>query len=135
MTNSAQDDQIGIHGLGLVARVGVPAIERATSQRLEADITLWPQRALSGLGDELAGTIDYAAVAARCRDTAAAREFRLIETLAEELCAVLLHGFPLNAVQIRLKKFILPDTAAVSVSLTRRCGDMAAAPPSPPTTP
>jgi dihydroneopterin aldolase len=122
MNITEQDDHIGIHGLGLVARVGVPELERAVPQRLAADITLWPQRALSGLEDDLAGTVDYGAAAELCRGLAGAGECRLIETLAERLCAALLEAFPLRGVRVVLKKFILPDTEAVSVSLTR-CRD------------
>jgi dihydroneopterin aldolase len=130
MNLNEQDDHIGIHGLGLVARVGVPVLERATAQRLEADITLWPERRLSGLGDDLAGTIDYAAAAEVCRALAGEGECQLIETLAERLCGALLGGFPLRAVRVSLKKFILPDTGAVLVSLTR-CREDVPAPSTP----
>jgi dihydroneopterin aldolase len=119
MTLTPHDDHITIHGLGLVVRVGVPEIERATPQRVVVDVTLWPQRALSGLRDELEGTINYSAAAAVCHSIAGSGEYRLIETLAERLCAELLTAFPLRAVRVVVKKFILPDTEAVSVSITR----------------
>ena len=112
--------------------MGVPEIERAIPQRLEADITLWPQRRLSGLGDDLVGTIDYSAAAVTCRATAASGVFQLIETLAEQLCYALLAAFPLQGVRVSLRKFILPDTEAVSVSLTRSQDDLSAAPTSAP---
>lgn len=112
-------DHITLHGLGLTARIGVPEDERATPQRLEADLVLWTFRPLAGLNDDLTRTVDYACVAERCRAVAAAREFRLIETLAEELAAALLAEFPLRSVRVVLRKFIVPDSRAVSVTLTR----------------
>jgi dihydroneopterin aldolase len=51
--------------------------------------------------------------------TAARGEYRLIESLADSLCSDLLSTFPLKTVRITLRKFVLPDTDAVSVTLTR----------------
>ncbi len=112
-------DHITLHGLGLTAHIGVPEEERATPQRLEAEVTLWTAAPLTGLKDDLARTVDYARAAMLCRETAAARGYRLIETLAEELCAALLGAFPLRLVRVTLHKFIVPDSRAVSVTLTR----------------
>lgn len=114
-----EDDHITLLGLGLVARAGVPDVERATPQRLSADIGLWPVRDFSGLGDDLARTVDYSEAARLCRATAARGEYRLIETLADTLCMELLGSFPLKTVRVTLRKHILPDTDAVSVTLTR----------------
>jgi dihydroneopterin aldolase len=123
-----EDDYITLHGLGLVARAGVPDVERATPQRLAADLKLWPRQPLSDLGDELARTVDYGAAAQLCRTTAARGEYRLIETLADTLCADLMDHFPLKQVRITLRKFIVSDTDAVSVTLTRHGAGSSAVP-------
>ncbi len=115
-----EDDHITLHGLGLMARAGVPDVERAVPQRLEADLWLWPERGFSDLGEDLARTVDYSQAANLCRGTAGRGEYRLIETLADTLCADLLGAFPLKKVRITLRKFILPGTNAVSVTLTRQ---------------
>ncbi len=115
-----ENDHITLHGLGFAARIGVPEVERAAPQRLAADVTFWPVRPLAGLEDELSRTVDYSAAATVCRETAGRREYRLIETLADVLCGDLLEAFPLKQVRVTLRKFILPDTDAVSVTLTRR---------------
>lgn len=98
----------------------MPDAERAAPQRLAADVTLWPAGALAGLEDDLAKTVDYSAAARLCRETAGQREYRLIETLADVLCGDLLQAFPLKQVRVTLRKFIVPDSDAVSVTLTRR---------------
>jgi dihydroneopterin aldolase len=120
-------DHITLHGLGLTAHLGVPEEERAVPQRVEADITLWTAQPLVGLTDDLARTVDYSNAATLCRETAGARDFKLIETLAEEICAALLGKFPLRQVRITLHKFIVPDSRAVSVTLTRGRNAAAAA--------
>jgi dihydroneopterin aldolase len=43
----------------------------------------------------------------------------LIETLAEEIAGLLLERFPLRAVEVELRKFILTDTAYVAVRIRR----------------
>ena len=43
----------------------------------------------------------------------------LIETLAEEIAALLLKNYLLAAVEIELRKYILPDTEFVAVRLRR----------------
>lgn len=120
-------DRIDILGLGLVSQVGVPEEERAVPQRLEVDVALWPASPLAGLKEDLNRTIDYAEVAVACRDEALRCERKLIETLAEDLCRLLLRRWPLVLVKVRIHKFILPDTRAVSVTLTRQPADFAPA--------
>lgn len=120
-------DRIDLHALGLVANLGVPEAERAVPQRLEADITLWPAVPLAGLQEDLSRTVNYYDVSVACRDEALRRERLLIETLAEDLCRLLLRLWPLAMVRVRIHKFILPDTRAVSVTLTRQPADFAEA--------
>ncbi len=122
-----ENDHITLHGLGFAARIGVPEEERAAPQRLAADVSFWPLKPLAGLQDELSGTVDYSAAATVCRETAGRREYRLIETLADVICGDLLQAFPLKQVRVTLRKFILPDTDAVSVTLTRRRDDPSSA--------
>ncbi len=114
------NDHITLHSLGLAARIGVPEAERAAPQRLAADVTFWPAEGLENLADELARTVDYSAAARVCRETAGHGEYRLIETLADVLCGDLLTAFPLKQVRVTLRKFIVPDSEAVSVTLTRQ---------------
>lgn len=121
-------DRIDLHGLGLVSHIGVPDEERAVPQRLEVDVALWPSSPLAGLKDDVSRTINYYDVAVACRDEALRCERKLIETLAEDLCRLLLQRWPLALVRVRLQKFILPDTRAVSVTLTRQPADFAAVP-------
>lgn len=120
-----QRDHLQLYGLGLVTRIGVPAEERALPQRLEADVTLWPSGPLADLGDDLSRTLNYADVASALRTEAARQERLLIETLAEDLCRMVLARWPLEAIRVTLRKFILPDTRAVSITLTRRPADFA----------
>jgi dihydroneopterin aldolase len=112
-------DCIRIESLELSAHIGVPDEERATVQRLTSSFVLEPIRDFRALDDRIENTVDYFAVCECVKALSRARPRRLLETLAEEIAAELLASFPLHAVEIELRKFILPDTAFVAIQLRR----------------
>lgn len=112
-------DAIVVSSLELSANVGVPDEERAEPQRLTLNLTLFPKRGFSGLGDDLNQTVDYFALTRRLRKCASERPRRLIETLVEELAACILTEFAVAAVDLELRKYILPDTEFVAVRIRR----------------
>jgi 7,8-dihydroneopterin aldolase/epimerase/oxygenase len=115
------EDLISIRGLRLTAWIGVPAEERAEPQTLVADIHLTPSRPLTGLGDEIAHTIDYDAVSRHVRTLAATARRRLLESLAEDIITSLFAWQPeISGIEVCLRKHIIPGTDSVEVRLRRR---------------
>jgi len=111
-------DSIRINGLEVQVRIGVPDEERAAPQKLVIDVVM--ESDFRGIADDIARTTDYAAVAAWLKEECARREWRLLETLAEDLAAGLLSRFPrVGAVTLQIRKFVLPQTRDVSVTLRR----------------
>jgi dihydroneopterin aldolase len=117
-----RNDEIRIEELELMARVGVPQQERAQPQRLTVSITLQPSHSFGELDDDLARTIDYAAVCEEVRCFVGRRQDKLIETLAHELAKHLLRCFDLARIELELRKFILPETRYVAVRVARETG-------------
>ena len=115
-------DQIVIRGLELLTNIGVPAEERAEAQRLRVHLTLevirFPEI------DGIEGTVDYKAVADRVRESAAEKERKLIETLAQDIAAVVLGEFEVSKVRVEVEKFILPETDWVGVILERSSSEI-----------
>lgn len=114
-----QPDQILISRLELSTRVGATEAERSQPQRVLASIVLEPTLGFAELRDRLARTVDYDAVAQAVKACAASGERTLIETLAEEIAALLIRRFALAAVEIELRKFVLPDTEFTGVRIRR----------------
>ena len=115
---NAGPDSIRINGLEVQVRIGVPDEERAEPQKLVIDVVM--ESDFRGMADDIARTTDYAAVAAWLKEECARREWRLLETLAEDLAAGLLSRFPrVRAVTLQIHKFVLPKTRDVSVTLRR----------------
>lgn len=112
-------DRIVIADLELSAHIGVPDEERAAAQRLSVNLVLEPMRQFTALGDALENTVDYFRVCEEVKALSLTRPRRLIETLAEDIAALLLAHFAIRSVAVELRKYILPDTSFVAVSLTR----------------
>jgi len=114
-----QPDQILISRLELNTRIGATAEERSKPQRVRVSLTLEPARSFGELRDRLAFTVDYDAVAQAVKALAAEGERTLIETLAEEIASLVLRRFSVNAVEVELHKFFLPDAEFTGVRVRR----------------
>ena len=112
-------DRILINGLELSSFIGVPDEERAIAQRLTVNLVLEPIRDFTALGDALENTVDYFRVCEEVKTLSLARPRRLLETLAEDIAALLLARFALRTVEVELRKYILPDTAFVAAKIGR----------------
>jgi dihydroneopterin aldolase len=113
------EDAIIVSRLELLTHVGVPDAERSEPQRVTVSLRLIPFGGLSALDDELSHTIDYAEVCEAVRIEAAAKPRHLIETLADEIASLLLSRFTLRAVEIDLRKYILPNAEYAAIHIRR----------------
>ena len=113
------NDRIEIRRLRVNCHIGVPDEERAAAQDLWITVVMAPSQSFDGLADDIARTIDYAAVAGEIQQLAAVRPRKLIETLAVETADLLFSRHPLRRVEVSIEKRILPDTDCVAVHLTR----------------
>ena len=108
-------DTIHINGLEFTCHIGVPVEERATPQRLAANVRITPPAGFAGMGTDLTRTIDYDALARHLVATAQAEPWVLLETLCHRLATACVQDFGAATATVELHKFILPDTASVSV--------------------
>ena len=95
---------IELAGLELHGYHGVNPEEREHGQRFLFDVELEVPDG-TGASDDLAGTVDYRAVAALVREISDGRKFQLLEALAAALADALLSRFPVvDAVRVRVRK-------------------------------
>ncbi|MFY8269521.1 MAG: dihydroneopterin aldolase [Terrimicrobiaceae bacterium] len=107
--------EIFIHGLRVATRIGVPDEERMEAQEIEVDVCLRTAVPFDGMEDDIARTVDYAAVCRRVAELAMERPRRLIETLAQEIACVVVEEFGAVSAGVEIRKFILPETKFVGV--------------------
>ena len=112
-------DQIVVSQLSISTFIGATDEEQKRPQRLKVSFVMEPKRGFAALNDDLSNTIDYDHACRGVKALAVTGKRRLIETLAEDIAAHLLREYPLSAVEIELRKYILPDTDFVAVRIRR----------------
>jgi len=115
-------DRIEIRGLRVHGRHGVLATERVAGQLFVADVTVHLDTSAAAASDELADTVDYAAVAGRVAAVLGGEPVALLETLAERIAGVVLEDERILEVEVTVHKPQAPvgvSVADVLVSLRR----------------
>lgn len=113
-------DSIEIRGLRLRGRFGVAAAERAAELEVVADIAVQLPLQRAAQTDDVADTLDYAALCAAAQRLAAARSWRLLESYAGALLDLIFTDARVQSATVHVEKQgLLPDARAVGVILRR----------------
>lgn len=97
-------DRIHLFDVRFSCRIGVPLEERAHPQEIVLDLSIGRDLRAPALSEDVDDTIDYAAVLTVLQAVVASREWVLIETLGEAICAAVLKEFSADSVRILLRK-------------------------------
>ena len=113
-------DAILIRDLRVEALIGIHRRERHVQQTLSIDLDIGlPGREVFA-SDKVADTIDYEQVALRIKALAAAQHYRLVETVADRIAALLTADFGAPWVKVSVAKIgILPNAKFVGVTIER----------------
>ncbi len=104
MARKIREDRITLSGAKLYPRIGTTPEERSAPQECQADLTIWGDFKAAAAMDSLDSSIDYCKVLSIAQQTAAQREYCLLETLAHHLARNILQQFPVTRVSIKLRK-------------------------------
>lgn len=119
-------DLIEISGLRVFGHHGVHQAERERGQTFVVDVGLDLDVSVAAASDDLAETVDYAALAGRVADAVADTRFRLLEALAGHIAELCLADARVAAARVRVAKpdVDLPlDLDEVAVVVHRGRGD------------
>ena len=115
-------DAIKLLGIVCRCRIGVPAWERKTRQKILVDLTIAANLKKAGKSDNLKDSIDYFSLEKKIRRTAEAGSFKLLERLAQVLAeTTLLFDKRIRKVAVTLHKTpkVMPNTKEVIVEIQR----------------
>ena len=114
-------DAIVIRDLRVETLIGIHRRERHAPQTVSIDLEIGvPGRAVFA-SDKVADTIDYEQVALRIKALALSQHFRLVETFADRIAALLMEDFSAPWVKVSAAKVgILPNAKFVGVTIERR---------------
>jgi dihydroneopterin aldolase len=107
-------DQIIVQGIEFYAYHGVPDAEQQIGHRYRVDLVVDLDLREAGRTDDLRHTVSYGDLARLVIHIGASQQCRLLESLAEQMCAAILEQFP--AIQ-RVELFIakrLPPTGTIT---------------------
>jgi dihydroneopterin aldolase len=116
-------DRITLRGLRFLGRHGVELEERLEPQPFEVDVILRGDLSAAAASDDLADTIDYSAVFSLVGSVVEGRSYRLIEALAGAVADAVLAAYPVDDVEVRVRKPKAPLPGAfetVEARLRRR---------------
>jgi 7,8-dihydroneopterin aldolase/epimerase/oxygenase len=113
-------DAILIRDLRVEVLIGIHKRERHARQTVSIDLEIGVPGPAVFASDKVADTIDYEQVALRIRGLAADANFRLVETFADRVAALVLEDFGAPWVRVSAAKVgILANAAYVGVSIER----------------
>ena len=115
---SAVTDYVSVRDLTVQAVIGVHDWEREIEQRLVVNVAMQTDVRAAAAGDDLAGALDYSAVAEAIATVLREGKFRLIETAAERVAERLLADFRLPWLRLELRKPITSAPAPAASSVT-----------------
>jgi 7,8-dihydroneopterin aldolase/epimerase/oxygenase len=113
-------DVVVIRELRVEALIGIHKRERHVAQTLSIDLDIGIPGDAVFSSDRVADTIDYEQAALAIRALAASGHFRLVETFAERVAALLMRDFGAPWVRVSAAKIgILGNAKFVGVSIER----------------
>lgn len=119
-------DRILIHQIEFHGHCGVTAEERKVGQRFAVDVELGVDLRSAAKQDNVAKTVNYAAVCRTVLEVGRKEHCRLVETLADRIADALLQRFGALELLLRVKKVQPPleeIKGGVAVEIRRRHED------------
>jgi len=115
-------DRLVIHDLKAECRIGVFDWERERPQPIWIDLELAIDAAKAARRDDVQAAVDYGHLVTSVKGLAEGKTYQLLETLAEDVAALVLEEFRVPQVRVQVKKRALPgiNYAAVEVERLRR---------------
>jgi len=113
-------DKILIRRLKVPTFIGVPDDERSKVQELRVSLEMIVGKGFSGLRDNIENAVNYYEVAERVKELAMERPRKLIETLGDEVCTLILSQFDVCELVVKIEKYILTDADWVGLQMVRK---------------
>jgi dihydroneopterin aldolase len=116
-------DLIRLKDITIFGFYGVSPQEREVGQKIQIDLDLHADLSAACASDSLQDTINYESVYTSVMEiVGAGKRYRLLESLGEEICDLVLKQFPVWKVEIKLRKLNLPfpnNLSHIEIQLTR----------------
>ncbi len=114
-------ETIGISDLRVICVIGCMPHEKLVLQEILFDIEVTPNDAERPEGDKLRETVNYFNIKDHAEKLAKKNNYHLIETLAHDLCDLLLTKMEISSVKVTVKKpSAIPGSSFVYASVIKK---------------
>ena len=111
---------IFLHGLELKTKIGVPDFERESFQILHIDVDIELDKDTPFINDDIDQTIDYAEIEKLILVIGNNHNYKLLESLCEEIIASIKENFSIRSIELKIaKNKIIPSTDFVGIIFKR----------------
>ncbi len=118
------DDNLFVKNLRVDANVGVQEVERDNSQPLLFSLRLYTEISKAAAAGELEDSVDYYRVSRWLADYVAEKKWKLLETLAEEVCRQCLGKFSVDEIDLTIEKpKAIENAETAGIQITRSISD------------
>lgn len=97
-------DIVFVEGLAIETVIGIYDWEREVRQRVLLDLEMATDIRLAAASEDIENTLNYKSVCDRLVAFVEESEFLLVETLAEEVAALVMHEFPVPWLRLKVTK-------------------------------
>jgi len=97
-------DKVFIKDLEIDAIIGIYDEERITKQKVVFDLEMWWDVAQAAKSANIEDALNYKTLSDQIKDFVGNSEFQLIETLAEEVAAIVVDQYAVETVKLTLHK-------------------------------
>jgi dihydroneopterin aldolase len=126
MKNTEASDTIFLNDLRVKTIVGIWDWERRMRQTVSIDLEMGADIRKAARTDSIDDTLDYKHIAKRIQQFVEDSSFQLVETMAENIAATVLHEFDVPWIVVRVNKpGAIRGSRDVGVQIRRERGDMA----------
>lgn len=118
-------DRVHGNGFSYDCRIGFHEYERHIRQRVVVDFEAETDWRLAARADRAKDLVDYYEANLAMTELVEAKEYRLIEALAEDVAHMLISRFPIQRVRVKVTKapFDMPNVQSVAVECWRTRAD------------
>lgn len=114
-------ETIGISDLRVICVIGCMPHEKLVVQEILFDIEVTPNDAERPEGDKLRETVNYFNIRDHAEKLAKKNTYHLIESLAHDLCDLLMNKMEISTVKVTIKKPSgIPGSAFVYVTVAKK---------------
>lgn len=97
-------DKVFIKNLEIDAIIGIYDVERTNKQQVVFDIEMWWDVARAAKSENIEDALNYKTLSDQIKDFVGKSQFQLIETLAEEVAAIIIKQYAVESVKLTLHK-------------------------------